>query len=166
MRKKRTYGSLLNVQKYFWPSGQKRGMPTSSQGDGKSHQPGIPCQRYSSQSQGPSHLNCEQLLTCMSEIKIPGNLPQRCQTWKACWGTQQASHSAQLWTWRMPMSRYGSFLSRSAVTTPDSNMVSQVVQIGDCNAPATYQALMYYLFQPMSGASWILLSIQIPWWII
>jgi len=32
------------------------------------------------------------------------------------------------------------------VTTPDGNMVSQVIQIGDCNAPATYQALMNYLF--------------------
>ena len=36
-------------------------------------------------------------------------------------------------------------VKRSVVTTPDDNMVSQV-QIGDCNAPATYQALMYYLF--------------------
>ena len=33
-------------------------------------------------------------------------------------------------------------VSRSMVTTPDGNMVSQVIQIGDCNAPATYQALM------------------------
>ena len=37
-------------------------------------------------------------------------------------------------------------VSRSAVTTPDSNMVSQVAQQGDCNAPATYQALMNHLF--------------------
>ena len=37
-------------------------------------------------------------------------------------------------------------VKRSAVTTPDSNMVSQVVQIRDCNALAMYQVLMYYLF--------------------
>ncbi len=29
-------------------------------------------------------------------------------------------------------------VERSAVTTPDGNMVSFVVQLGDCNAPATY----------------------------
>ena len=34
----------------------------------------------------------------------------------------------------------------SAVTTPDGNMVSQVLQMGDCNAPVTYQALMNHLF--------------------
>jgi Reverse transcriptase (RNA-dependent DNA polymerase) len=34
----------------------------------------------------------------------------------------------------------------STVTTPDRNIVSQVIQIGDCNAPATYQALMNHLF--------------------
>ena len=39
-------------------------------------------------------------------------------------------------------------VSRSTVTTPDGNMVSQVIQIGDCNAPATYQALMNHLFSP------------------
>ncbi len=33
-------------------------------------------------------------------------------------------------------------VERTAVTTPDGNMVSLVIQIGDCNAPATYQALM------------------------
>jgi Reverse transcriptase (RNA-dependent DNA polymerase) len=33
----------------------------------------------------------------------------------------------------------------SMVTTPDGNMVSQVIQIGDCNAPAAYQALMNHL---------------------
>jgi hypothetical protein len=37
-------------------------------------------------------------------------------------------------------------VERSTVTTPDGNMVSQVIQIGDCNAPATYQALMNHLF--------------------
>ena len=40
---------------------------------------------------------------------------------------------------------------RSAVTTPDGNMVSQVVQQGDCNAPATYQALMNHLFSAYVG---------------
>jgi len=35
---------------------------------------------------------------------------------------------------------------RMTVTTPDGNMVSNVIQIGDCNAPATYQALMNYIF--------------------
>ena len=33
-------------------------------------------------------------------------------------------------------------VEHSAVTTPDGNMVSLVVQPGDCNAPATYPALM------------------------
>ena len=42
-------------------------------------------------------------------------------------------------------------VSRSTVTTPDGNMVSQVIQIGDCNAPATYQALMNHLFSPYIG---------------
>jgi Reverse transcriptase (RNA-dependent DNA polymerase) len=32
------------------------------------------------------------------------------------------------------------------VTTPDDNIVSQIIQIGDCNAPATYQVLMDHLF--------------------
>jgi hypothetical protein len=40
---------------------------------------------------------------------------------------------------------------RSAVTTPDGNMVSLVIQIGDCNAPATYQALMNHIFSPYIG---------------
>ena len=40
---------------------------------------------------------------------------------------------------------------RSTVTTPDGNMVSQVIQIGDCNAPATYQALMNHLFSAYIG---------------
>ena len=34
----------------------------------------------------------------------------------------------------------------STVTMPDGNMVSQVIQIGDCNALAMYQALMSHLF--------------------
>ena len=42
-------------------------------------------------------------------------------------------------------------VSRTAVTTPDGNMVSHVVQIGDCNAPATCQALMNFLFSAYIG---------------
>jgi len=39
----------------------------------------------------------------------------------------------------------------SAVTTPDRNMVSLVAQLGDCNAPATYQALMNHIFSAYIG---------------
>ena len=42
-------------------------------------------------------------------------------------------------------------VERSTVTTPDGNMISQVVQQGDCNTPATYQALMNYLFSAYIG---------------
>ena len=42
-------------------------------------------------------------------------------------------------------------VSRTTVTTPDGNMVSKVIQIGDCNAPATYQALMNHLFSAYIG---------------
>ena len=42
-------------------------------------------------------------------------------------------------------------VDRTAVTTPDGNMVSLVVQIGDCNAPATYQALMNHIFSGYIG---------------
>ena len=42
-------------------------------------------------------------------------------------------------------------VSRIAVTTPDGNMVSQVIQQGDCNAPATYQALMNHVFGEYIG---------------
>lgn len=42
-------------------------------------------------------------------------------------------------------------VARSTVTTPDGNMVSEVIQIGDCNAPATYQALMNYTFSAYIG---------------
>jgi hypothetical protein len=35
--------------------------------------------------------------------------------------------------------------------TPDGTMVSEVLQQGDCNAPATYQALMNHLFGPYIG---------------
>ncbi|KAJ2921120.1 hypothetical protein H1R20_g15976, partial [Candolleomyces eurysporus] len=40
---------------------------------------------------------------------------------------------------------------RTAMTTLDGNMVSHVVQQGDCNAPATYQALMNHIFSPYIG---------------
>ena len=42
-------------------------------------------------------------------------------------------------------------VERTAVTTPDGNMVSLVVQLGDCNAPATYQALMNHIFSACIG---------------
>jgi Reverse transcriptase (RNA-dependent DNA polymerase) len=40
---------------------------------------------------------------------------------------------------------------RTAMTTPDGTIVSYVVQQGDCNAPATCQALMNHLFSPYIG---------------
>ena len=40
---------------------------------------------------------------------------------------------------------------RTAVTTPDGNMVSNVLQQGDCNAPSTHQSLMNHLFSPYIG---------------
>ena len=42
-------------------------------------------------------------------------------------------------------------VERSSVTTPDGNMVSLVTQQGDCNAPATYQVLMNFLFSSYIG---------------
>ena len=42
-------------------------------------------------------------------------------------------------------------VDRSVVTTPDRNMLSTVIQIGDCNAPATYQVLMNLLFSSYIG---------------
>ena len=42
-------------------------------------------------------------------------------------------------------------VERFSVTTPDGNMISLVVQQGDCNAPATYQALMNHLFSSYIG---------------
>ncbi|KAG9221453.1 hypothetical protein CCMSSC00406_0010144 [Pleurotus cornucopiae] len=42
-------------------------------------------------------------------------------------------------------------VARSAMTTPDGTMVSLVMQQGDCNAPATYQALMNHIFSPYIG---------------
>ena len=38
-----------------------------------------------------------------------------------------------------------------AVTTSDGNMVSLVLQMGDCNAPATYQSLMNHIFSSYLG---------------
>lgn len=37
------------------------------------------------------------------------------------------------------------------MTTPDGNMVSQVLQQGDCNAPTTHQSLMNHIFSPYLG---------------
>lgn len=42
-------------------------------------------------------------------------------------------------------------VERSAVTTPDGNIVSLVLQMGDCNVPATYQSLMNHIFSPYLG---------------
>jgi hypothetical protein len=42
-------------------------------------------------------------------------------------------------------------VERTAMSTPDGNMVSLVLQQGDCNAPATYQSLMNFLFSEYLG---------------
>ena len=42
-------------------------------------------------------------------------------------------------------------VDQTAVTTPDGNMVSLVIQIGDCNMLATYQALMNHIFSGYIG---------------
>src|SRR6266567_1118747 len=42
-------------------------------------------------------------------------------------------------------------VDRTALTTPDGNIVSLVIQMGDCNTPATYQALMNHLFSSHIG---------------
>ncbi|PIL27303.1 transcription factor [Ganoderma sinense ZZ0214-1] len=42
-------------------------------------------------------------------------------------------------------------VERTAMTSPDGNMVSLVLQQGDCNAVATYQALMNHIFGPYIG---------------
>ncbi|KAJ3475739.1 hypothetical protein NLI96_g11638 [Meripilus lineatus] len=42
-------------------------------------------------------------------------------------------------------------VERTAMTTPDGNMVSLVMQQGDCNAVATYQSLMNHIFAPYLG---------------
>jgi len=39
----------------------------------------------------------------------------------------------------------------TAMTTPNGNMVSHVLQQGDCNVPATYQAVMNYIFEEYLG---------------
>ena len=39
----------------------------------------------------------------------------------------------------------------TAITTPDGNMICHVIQQGDCNAPAMYQALMNQTFSPYLG---------------
>ena len=44
---------------------------------------------------------------------------------------------------------------RTAMTTPDGNMVSHVLQQGDCNAPATYQAVMNYIFGDSYLGKWM-----------
>lgn len=40
---------------------------------------------------------------------------------------------------------------RSTFSTPNGNMVSNVIQQGDCNTPATYQALMNHIFSSGIG---------------
>jgi hypothetical protein len=42
-------------------------------------------------------------------------------------------------------------VDRSIFMMPDGTMVSQVLQMGDCNAPATYQGLMNHIFSPYIG---------------
>ena len=42
-------------------------------------------------------------------------------------------------------------VSRTLFTTPDGTMVSHVMQLGDCNGGATYQALMNHIFAPHLG---------------
>nr|VWP01829.1 Uncharacterized protein [Ganoderma boninense] len=44
-----------------------------------------------------------------------------------------------------------SHVLRTAMMTPDGNMVSLVLQQGDCNAVATYQTLMNHIFAPYLG---------------
>ncbi len=40
---------------------------------------------------------------------------------------------------------------RTLFTTPDGSMVSHVLQMGDCNGGATYQALMNHVFAEFIG---------------
>src|SRR6267154_1582061 len=40
---------------------------------------------------------------------------------------------------------------KTLFATPDGTMISQVMQIGDCNAGATYQSLMNHIFGPYIG---------------
>ena len=45
-------------------------------------------------------------------------------------------------------------VNRSIFNTLDRTIVSEVMQLGDCNSRATYQALMNHIFQPYLG-DWI-----------
>jgi hypothetical protein len=42
-------------------------------------------------------------------------------------------------------------IPNSLFSTPDGTMISHVMQIGDCNAGATYQSLMNHIFGPYIG---------------
>ena len=42
-------------------------------------------------------------------------------------------------------------VQNSAMATPDGPMLSEVLQQGDCNAPATFQMVMNDLFAPYLG---------------
>jgi hypothetical protein len=42
-------------------------------------------------------------------------------------------------------------MRKTLFTTPDGTMINHVMQIGDCNAPATYQSLMNHIFAPYIG---------------
>ncbi len=42
-------------------------------------------------------------------------------------------------------------VERSAASTPDGNMLSLVMQQGDCNAPAMFQAIMNHIFSNYIG---------------
>jgi len=42
-------------------------------------------------------------------------------------------------------------VSKTLFSTPDGTMESLVMQLGDCNAPATYQMLMNHIFAPYIG---------------
>lgn len=44
-----------------------------------------------------------------------------------------------------------SHIDRTTMTTSDENMVSLVLQQGDCNAVTTYQTLMNHIFGPFIG---------------
>ena len=49
------------------------------------------------------------------------------------------------------MNRYVSCPNMWNEQRSDGNMVSLVLQMDDCNAPATYQSLMNYIFSPYIG---------------
>src|SRR5437588_2468946 len=44
-------------------------------------------------------------------------------------------------------------MHKTVFTTPDGTMISHVMQMGDCNAGATYQSLMNYIFAPFIGVT-------------